>query len=118
MAGNVYTPEVAGSLEIAVLRLGRPFILVLGHTDCTAVSMAHTRERVEGGAHDVTRRIGFAIGHLPREAPVLQAIEANVARAILELRERSRPLREREEQGRLRMAGAVVDLESGRVRLL
>jgi len=118
MAGNVYSHEVAGSLEIAVLRLHCPLILVLGHTDCTAVQMAHSRERVEGSAHDITRRIRTAIQDLPREAPLVQAVEATVAFTIRELRERCHVLRERELAGTLEIAGAVYDLESGVVRLL
>ena len=118
IAGNVFSPEVAGSLEIAVLRLNCPLILVLGHTDCTAVQMAHSRERVEGRAFDITRLIRTAIQDLQRESPLLKAVEANVAFTIRELRERSPVLRERELAGSLEIAGAVYELESGLVRLL
>ena len=118
MAGNVYTHEVGGSLEIAVLRLGCPLIVVLGHTDCTAVEMARSREKVEGNAYDITRKIRHAVDGLPAGAPLVEAVRANVERTLLELREKSRPLREREASGGLVMAGAIYELETGRVRLL
>jgi carbonic anhydrase len=118
MAGNVYTPEVAGSLELAVVRLGCPLILVLGHTDCTAVEIARTNPRVEGRTYEVTRRIRYALDGIPSEAPMARAVEANVRYALKELRERDRIFREREEEGLLEMAGAVYELETGRVRLL
>ncbi len=118
MAGNVYTPEVGGSLEIAVLRLACPLVLVLGHTDCTAVQMARSREKVEGNAYDITRRIRHAVEGLPAGAPLVDAVRANVERTLLELREKSRPLRERESAGSLVLAGAIYELETGRVRLL
>jgi len=118
MAGNVYSHEVAGSLEIAVLRLHCPLILVLGHTDCTAVQMAHSRERVEGGAYDILRRIRTAIQALPLEAPLVQAVETNVAFTIREIRERCHVLQEREQAGTLQIAGAIYELESGLVRFL
>jgi carbonic anhydrase len=118
MAGNVYSAEVAGSLELAVLRLGCPLILVLGHTDCTAVAMARSRERVGGAVYDITRKIGHAVAHLPPEAPLVQAVEANVRATLRDLRERSRALREREAAGELEIEGALYELETGAVRLL
>ncbi|MBI2932773.1 MAG: hypothetical protein HYY16_14085 [Planctomycetes bacterium] len=118
MAGNVYTPEVAGSLEIAVERLGCPLVLVLGHTDCTAVHMAMTRERLDGKAYEVARLVRHAIDGLPANTPLVQAVEANVRYVTGQLRERSRPLRERESAGLLEIAGAVYEIETGRVRVL
>ncbi len=118
MAGNIHSSEVAGSLEIAVVRLGCPLIVVLGHTDCTAVEMARSGERVSGAAYDITRKIGHAVAHLPPGTPLLQAVEANVRATLRDLRERSRVLRERELAGDLELAGAVYDLETGAVRLV
>jgi carbonic anhydrase len=115
MAGNVFTPEVAGSLEIAVLRLHAPLVVVLGHTDCTAVQMAHSREKVVGSTYDVTLRIKPALDTIPREAPLIQAVEANVRHSISRLREGCRPLRELEEAGKLVIAGMVYELDTGRV---
>lgn len=118
MAGNVYSPEVAGSLEIAVLRLGCPLIMVLGHTDCTAVQMGHSRERVEGAVYNITRKISHAVGHLPAGTPLVQAVEANVLETLRDLRDRSKMLRERETAGTLEMVGALYELETGVVRFL
>lgn len=118
MAGNVYTPEVAGSLEIAVLRLGCPLVVVLGHTDCTAVRMAHSRERVDGRSYEITRRIRGALQDVPPDAPLVRAIEANVRNTMRELLERDRCFRERVAAGTLSVAGAVVEIETGRVRAL
>jgi len=118
MAGNVFTHEVGGSLEIAVLRLGCPLVVVLGHTDCTAVQMARSRERVDGNAYNIIRKIRHAVDHLPPDAPLVEAVRANVERTLLEIREKSRLLREREAAGELALAGAIYELETGRVRLL
>lgn len=118
MAGNVYTPEVAGSLEIAVLRLGCPLIVILGHTDCTAVGLAHSRQRIEGRAYEVTRRIRSSLEDVPPDAPLVRAVEANVRFVMREIRERDRLFREREQAGLLEIAGAVYEIETGRVRVL
>ena len=116
IAGNVYSPEAAGSLEVAVVRHRCPLVLVLGHSACSAVTLARSNDRVEGSLYELSRRIRPALASLPKESSLDQAVEANVLHAVRELRERCRSLREREERGELRIAGAVVDLDSGAVR--
>lgn len=116
VAGAVYSPEVAGSLEVAVVLHRCPLVLVLGHTGCSAVRLAHSRERAEGSLYDLTRRIRPALESVPGDAPLDLAVEANVRGTVRDLRERCRSLREREERGELRIASAVFDLGSGAVR--
>jgi len=72
LAGNVCTAEVAGSLEIAVVRLGCPLIAVLGHTDCTAVRMALAREPLDGMAYEVAHldRRPSSIESFPAPGPI------------------------------------------------
>ena len=116
VAGNVYSPEAAGSLEVAVVRHRCPLVLVLGHSGCSAVTLAHAHDRAEGSLYELTRRIRPALASLPDGATLDQAVEANVLHAVRELRERCRSLREREERGELQIAGAVYDLDTGAVR--
>jgi len=118
IAGNVYSPEMAGSLEVAVVRHRCPLVLVLGHTGCSAVTLAHSKDRSEGSLYELSRRIRPALASLPPGATLDQAVEANVLHTVRELRERCRGLREREERGELRIAGAVYDLETGAVRMI
>jgi len=116
IAGNVYSPEAAGSLEVAVVRHRCPLVLVLGHTGCSAVHLARTNDRAEGSLYELARRIRPALASLPKDATFDQAVEANVVHTVRELRERCRGLREREERGELKIAGAVYDLDGGTVR--
>lgn len=118
IAGNVYSPEAAGSLEVAVARHRCPLVLVLGHSGCSAVTLARSKERAEGTLYDLARRIRPALEGLPPDASLDQAVEANVLHTLRELRERCRGLREREERGELKMVGAVYDLETGAVRTI
>ena len=118
LAGNVYSPEAAGSLEVAVVRHHCPLVLVLGHTGCSGVGMALSKDRAEGALYEIVRRIRPALSPLPPDVPLTQAVEANVLHTVRELRERSRGLREREERGELKIAGAAYDLETGAVRML
>jgi carbonic anhydrase len=118
IAGNVYSPEVAGSLEVAVARHRCPLVLVLGHTGCSAVRLAHAKDRSEGSLYELTRRIKPVVAALPADAPLDQAVEANVRNTVRELRERCRGLREREERGELKFAGGVYELETGAVQMV
>ncbi len=125
VAGNVYSPEVAGSLVFAAARLGTRFILVMGHRDCGAVKAA-----VAAKAHGTIERsrIHTLVDHilpglsdldmqLPQRALLDAAVEANVRwtmRRIQETPEAGAALA----AGNLALAGAVYDLRTGRVRLL
>ena len=40
VAGNVFSPEIAGSLQYAGRHLHTPLFVVLGHTNCGAVAAA------------------------------------------------------------------------------
>ena len=48
IAGNVVTPEIMASLEYGVAALGVKAILVLGHTNCGAISAAVQAKEVPG----------------------------------------------------------------------
>lgn len=125
IAGNVLSPEIAGSLQYAGRHLHTPLFVVLGHTNCGAVAAAidtrlrgtrqHSRiqllvERILPGLEDLDPQ-------LTPEAMLTQAVEANVRwtmRQILELPEG----RERQVEGRVKLVGAIDEIETGVVRFL
>jgi len=125
VAGNVMSPEVAGSLQYAGRHLKTPLFVVLGHTNCGAVAAA-----VETTLHGARQpsRIQLLVDcilpglidldlQLNPEAMLAQAVEANVRwsmRQILETPEG----RERQTEGLLKLVGAVYEIETGRVRFL
>jgi carbonic anhydrase len=125
VAGNVMSPEVAGSLQYAGRHLKTPLFVVLGHTNCGAVAAAV--EATLHGARQASRIQLLVDGILPGlidldlqltpEAILAQAVEANVRwsmRQILETPEG----RERQTEGVLKLVGAVYEIETGRVRFL
>jgi carbonic anhydrase len=125
VAGNVYSPEVAASLQYAGWHLQTPLFVVLGHTSCGAVHAA-LDTRLKGSRHHsriqlLVDSIVPAFDHLDMQLPpdtlLAQAVESNVRwtmRQILETPE----ARERQHEGRMKLAGAIYDIETGRVRLL
>jgi carbonic anhydrase len=125
VAGNVMSPEIAGSLQYAGRHLHTPLFVVLGHTHCGAVAAA-IDARVHGTRQD--SRIQLLVDSilpgltgldlkLSPEAMNAQAVEANVRwsmRQILETPEG----RERQAAGQLKLVGAIYEIETGRVRFL
>jgi carbonic anhydrase len=104
LAGHVVTPEVVGSLEIAI-GLGCRLVFVLGHTDCGAMRL----ERAHTGDHfAIVQHLRWATRALPWGATLDQAIEENVRHAVAELRSRLRA----------RVEGGVLDLATGRLGIL
>jgi len=125
VAGNVMSAEVAGSLQYAGRHLRTPLFIVLGHTHCGAVAAAiDTKIR---GTRQLSRIQLLIDGILPglpefteNQTPaalLAQGVEANVRwsmRQILDTPEG----RERQAEGRVKLIGAVYDIETGHVRFL
>ena len=125
VAGNVLSPEIAGSLQYAGRHLHTPLFVVLGHTNCGAVAAA-IDTRLRGTQHH--SRIQLLVEcilpglddldpQLAPEAMLAQAVEANVRwtmRQILETPEG----RERQMEGRVKLVGAIYEIETGLVRFL
>jgi carbonic anhydrase len=125
VAGNVFSPEIAGSLQYAGSHLETPLFVVLGHEGCGAVQAA-LGTKYEGARH--RSRIQILVDsilpalpefdpQLPPEARLARAIEDNVrwtVRQILQTPEGQA----RKAEGRVQIVGAIYEIESGRVRFL
>jgi carbonic anhydrase len=125
VAGNVLSPEIAGSLQYAGQHLHTLLFVVLGHTNCGAIAAA-IDTRLRGTRHH--SRIQLLVEcilpglddldpQLAPEAMLAQAVEANARwtmRQILETPEG----RERKVEGRVKLVGAIYEIETGLVRFL
>ncbi len=125
VAGNVLSPEVAGSLQYAGAHLGTPLVVVLGHEGCGAVQAAlETKYRNVQQRSRIQMLVESLLPALPEFDPALapdqllsRAVESNVCwtvRTILDSPEG----RARQAEGRMKLVGAVYEIESGRVRFL
>jgi carbonic anhydrase len=125
IAGNVLSPEIGGSLQYAGRHLHTPLFVVLGHTNCGAVAAAietrlhGTREhsRIQLLVECILPALEDLDPQLTPEAMFAQAVEANVRwtmRQILETPEG----RERQVEGRVKLIGAIYEIETGLVRFL
>ena len=125
VAGNVLSPEVAGSMQYAFQHLRTPLFIVLGHTGCGAVSAA-VDNWLRGAQHDSRIQIlvddilpGFAEldRELDSQAMLATAVEANVRWSMRQIRETPEG-RAYKAEGRAKLFGAVYEIDTGRVRFL
>lgn len=125
VADNVLSPEVAGSLQYAGAHLHTPLFVVLGHEGCGAVGAAlaskyegvEQRSRIQTLVDSILPGLPDVDPRLPPQARLAQAVESNVRWTVRQIRE-SPEGRTRLAEGRMRLIGAVYDIESGRVRFL
>ena len=126
VAGNFENTDILGSMEFATKVSGAKVVLVLGHYDCGAVKGAIDGVEL-GNITDMVANIRAAADHLAsyegektskNEEFVRMVTEENVRKTIGDIREGSPILREMEDQGRIKIMGAVYDMASGAVHVL
>lgn len=115
VAGNIVTPSVVGSLELATELFGVKFILVMGHTQCGAIqgalgSAKELSQDVEGIFKSVRAHVHGAKSG--------KEVEVNVQGSIRELLEKSTLIQSQIKRNQVEIAGAVFELETGQVRFL
>jgi len=125
VAGNVLGPAILGTLQYAASHLHTPLFVVMGHEGCGAVQAA-IASRFHGAAHrariallleDIVPALDGLDASQPGEALLRSAVEANVRHTVQALRDTPEG-RARAAEGRIKLVGAVYELESGRVRFL
>ncbi|WP_293931514.1 carbonic anhydrase family protein [Iodobacter sp.] len=122
VAGNVINEDILGSLEYAAKAAGSKVIVVLGHSQCGAIK----------GACDAVQ-LGNLTGLLDKIKPAVDATKTagerssknhefvqdvaheNVQNSVQKIRDMSPLLKEMEEQGKIKIVGAMYDVGTGKV---
>ncbi|MCB1151641.1 carbonic anhydrase [bacterium] len=124
VAGNVAAPTQIGSLEYAVQVLGVRLVVVLGHSDCGAVTAALD---VLGGAPSLSPHLETIVTRIrpslpdaataaaDHDAALRTAVHANVKATVATVVSESDVLRPLVDAGQVLVAGAHYDLTTGRV---
>ncbi len=125
VAGNFLSDYGLASMEYCVAFLDVPLLMVLGHTNCGAVTSAI---RVVQDKEDLPGRLFVLIDAI--EPSVLNAqmsdpddllraaTEENVRRQVRRLRTISPVINAARDAGRVNVVGAIYDMETGSVSLL
>jgi len=126
VAGNVADADVLGSMEYSCKVSGAKLILVLGHSNCGAIKSA---------IDDV--KLGNITGLLDKIQPSVKSFsdysgdkssknykfvdmvgKKNVNETINVIRKNSPILKEMEDKGEIKIAGAFYDIETGKIEFL
>jgi len=125
VAGNFVNEDILGSMEFACKVSGSKVILVLGHEHCGAVKAAIDDVKL-GNITPMLTKIKPAVekveydGEKTSKNPeyVHKVCESNVNHTIMQIREDSPILSEMEQNGEIKIVGAIYDLDNGEVTFL
>lgn len=125
LAGNFLSDYGLASMEYCVEFLNVPLLMVLGHTQCGAVTSAI---QVVQNKADLPGRLFVLIDALEPSVLraqmtnpddlLLAATEENVRRQVRRLRTISPVINAAQDAGRAKIVGAIYDMETGKVNLL
>lgn len=135
IAGNIAGQKVLGSLEFACQAKGSKVILVLGHTDCGAVTSACQLRLQQKQVFDVKEmpHIQYVLGPLMRsvesiydimqprdlnKAFINQVTAMNVHYNIQYIINNSTVLKDLLDRGEIAIIGAIYDVKTGHVEFL
>jgi carbonic anhydrase len=118
VAGNIANgagPIVKGSIAYAVVVLGTPLVMVLGHSECGAVKSAlETKpQSLPGSIRDLVGLVDTG-----KQPDLDRAIAANVRSGVVKLKSLEPTISRYVEAKRLKVVGAVYDLASGKVTVI
>lgn len=124
IAGNIISPEIIGSLEIAVKKLGAKLIVVKGHSDCGAVtlSLANVMDENIASVTSKIQQVAASCGCYPKPEEVgyqenlEKAIRANADNSVSEIKKLSPYLKAKIESKEIGIVSAYHDLSTGKVQ--
>jgi carbonic anhydrase len=130
VAGNVCDTDEIGSIEYGLAHVHTPLLVVLGHTQCGAVTaIAHA---LHGEGHRLERNIPPLVDNIipavkramgqhkdiHGDEIIPYAIEENVWQGIEDLFMKSPAVRNMVKEGKAKVVGAIYDVETGKVTWL
>jgi carbonic anhydrase len=125
VAGNVAATDEIGSIEYAVDHLATPLVVVLGHTQCGAVTAVVDDTKLPPNLANLVEPIKPAVDKAREANPqatkdelLKAAITANVWQALEDMLRLSPIIREKVRDGQAQVVGALYDLDSGQVQWL
>jgi carbonic anhydrase len=130
VAGNVFNTDEIGSAEYGLAHVNTPVLVVLGHTQCGAVTAV--TEAVHGKGHALERNIPPLVGGIEpavkramsqhpdiHDDKILPyAIEENIWQAIENLFMQSAAVRNIVKEGKAKVVGALYDVGTGKINWL
>lgn len=125
IAGNVIGAHETGTIEYGVEHLHTPVMVVMGHTQCGAVTAAcsnvHASESIESLLNEIKPAIDRARLLHPEatDAKLVEyAVNENVWESVFQLFRNSETVRTLVQDGKVKVVGAVCNISTGKVDFL
>ena len=132
VAGNIVAPSQLASVEFAAQAFGTALVVVLGHSNCGAVSatlddLTPDRPEAPQTLNSIISRIRpvvvplvelGSVNQLPREAIMRAAVRANIRASVDAIQRGTALLEKMVTAGDMLVVGAEYDLQTGKVELL
>ena len=119
-AGNVVSDFEIGSVEYGAEHLGSPLILVLGHTNCGAVTAATEGGEAEGKIQSIVNEITPSVQRAKDEGAedvLSKAIEFNVMNSVNKILS-SDIIKELIAERKVEVVGGVYDISTGTITII
>ena len=130
VAGNVCDTDEIGSIEYGLAHVNTPLLVVLGHTQCGAVTAV--TQSLQGHGHQLERNIPALVDNITPAAKramdkhhdlhgndvIPYAIEENVWQSIEDLFMQSPAVRNIVSEKKAKVVGAIYDVSTGKVKWL
>jgi carbonic anhydrase len=130
VAGNIVAPSQVGSVEFAAAKFGTKLVVVMGHSQCGAITAA-VEELLDGATNEsrnlrsIVDRVRPAVqtviagrGNVDRTTLVREAVWANVRTSVDHLRHGSELLEKLVQNEGLMIVGAKYSLDTSVVTFL
>lgn len=125
VAGNFVNEDILGSMEFACKVSGSKLVLVMGHEHCGAIKAAVDDVKL-GNITSMLSKIRPGIETIDYDGDrtsknqefVHMACESNVKNTIEQIRKNSPILKQMEDNGEIKIVGAVYDMDDGSVDFL
>lgn len=128
VAGNVVNEDILGSIEFACKLAGTKVVVILGHTACGAVKGACDDAKLGNLTH-LLKKIIPAVNamksdfngseHSSKNLDFVNAVaDKNVHMTIENTRQMSSVLKDMEDNGEIKIVGAMYDITNGKVTFM
>jgi len=126
IAGNIINNDILGSMEYGCKVAGSKLVLVLGHSSCGAIKGAVQKVEL-GHITELVNKVNPAIDSMTIPKPesedqlgpyVNKVAEINVHNSVKNILDRSSVLKELEDDGTIKIIGALYDVNTGIVNFL
>lgn len=125
VAGNFVNEDILGSMEFACKVSGSKLVLVMGHEHCGAVKSAVDNVKLGNitpmlsKIRPVVEKVEYDGERTSKNKRFVQMVnKRNVLHNVERIRNESPILKEMEDNGEIKIVGAVYDMDNGKVTIL